>query len=179
MIITDLKITEDHIQTLLNAKYASNSKYKVGNVYVFKRDWESDFFVQKENGYCYEFEIKISRSDFLADFKKSRKHDIIKTGKYFDGRHDRDHNLRPNKFFYVAPSGLLSISDIPEYAGLITVDGYYLKTVKDAPFIHKEKLKFENALCNKFYYYWMEQKRQTNELKREVKRLSSILESKK
>ena len=80
-------ISESKIQNMLNSKYIGNAKYKVPNIFVF--GWESDFFLQKENGYCYEFEIKISRSDFLADFKKQRHINIQKQEK----------KLRPNNFY--------------------------------------------------------------------------------
>ena len=35
-------------------------------------NWESDFFAQSKGGYYVECEIKISRGDFFADFKKEK-----------------------------------------------------------------------------------------------------------
>lgn len=47
--------------------------YKFINVFYFNN--ESDWLSFLPSGYCYEIEIKISRSDFKADFKKPR-HEI-------------------------------------------------------------------------------------------------------
>lgn len=47
-----------------------NSDYKLQNKFVF--DWESDFFFMSKSGYAVEVEVKISRSDFKADFDKPK-----------------------------------------------------------------------------------------------------------
>lgn len=175
-VLADVAVNEGHIQTLLNRKYIGNCKYKVPNVYVFKADWESDFFVQKENGYCYEFEIKITRSDFFADFKKKTKHDILQTGTHTVYSGIREHKYRPNKLFYVVPINLIKVEEVPKYAGLMYVEDYTVITVKEAPFIHKEKLKFEDKLCHKFYHYWLEQKRQNLDIKSAMKYMEEEIE---
>lgn len=62
-------MTEKSIQkALLNA--FSSHKYKFTNVYYFNN--ESDWLSWLDSGFCYECEIKISRSDFKADFKKEK-----------------------------------------------------------------------------------------------------------
>lgn len=53
-----------------------NYEYKLSNSYVF--NWESDFFAMSKSGYCMEVEVKVSRSDFFADFKKEEKHRMLK-----------------------------------------------------------------------------------------------------
>jgi len=168
--------TEAMICDCLNSKYNGNSRYKLANAYIFKEDWESDFFVQKENGYCYEFEVKISRSDFFSDKKKVSKHLILATGKYqhanitinknCTSREDRwlteyiekEHATRPNKFYYVVPEGMIKPDEVPVYAGLMYFTGFDIVTVKEAPFIHKNKIDFEKTLCRKFYAYWLQVK---------------------
>lgn len=50
-------------------------KYMLGNSYVYR--WESDFFSQLKSGYHQEVEVKTSRSDFFADFKKEDKHRVL------------------------------------------------------------------------------------------------------
>lgn len=60
-------------KALLNA--FDSHHYKFTNVYYFKN--ESDWLSFLDSGFCYEVEIKISRSDFKADFKKE-KHTIHK-----------------------------------------------------------------------------------------------------
>jgi len=67
-------MTEKSIQKALFRAFHSH-KYKFTNVYYFGN--ESDFLSFLDSGFCYECEIKISRSDFKADFKKE-KHTIHK-----------------------------------------------------------------------------------------------------
>lgn len=46
------------------------------NLFVYH--WESDYIAITKNGYVYEVEIKISRADFLNDFKhKEEKHLLL------------------------------------------------------------------------------------------------------
>ena len=65
-------MTESKIQMILEDRF-HNHKYKLFNSYVFKDNWESDFVSMSENGYTYEVEIKISRGDYQADFKKYKR----------------------------------------------------------------------------------------------------------
>ena len=75
------------IQTL-DYYFHDKAKYKLSNAYVFT--WESDYFVQRLNNYIYELEIKVSRADYFADFKKTEKHKALR------GEHTK---LKiPNKF---------------------------------------------------------------------------------
>lgn len=62
-------MTEKLIQKALFNKFHSH-EYKFVNVYYF--DNESDWLSFLPNGFCYEIEVKISRSDFKADFKKQK-----------------------------------------------------------------------------------------------------------
>lgn len=69
-----MKATLDDIKTAVQRRFY-NHKYELFNSYVF--NWECDFFSMTDSSYCYEVEIKISRGDFFADFKKD-KHDLFK-----------------------------------------------------------------------------------------------------
>ena len=72
----DFKFTEEYIQDKLNGFFSmSTQKYILENLYVF--DWESDKFIETRSGLIYEFEIKVTKSDFKADFKKKDKHAIL------------------------------------------------------------------------------------------------------
>lgn len=62
-------MTEKLIQKALFNKFYSH-EYKFVNVYYFEN--ESDWLSFLPNGFCYEVEVKISRSDFKADFKKNK-----------------------------------------------------------------------------------------------------------
>jgi len=47
-------------------------EYVLTNSFIF--DWESDYFAVSKSGYLYEIEVKHSKADFVADFKKVAKH---------------------------------------------------------------------------------------------------------
>lgn len=76
-------MTEKDIQRALFKNFSSH-RYKFINVYYFNN--ESDWLSFLPTGYCYEIEVKISRSDFKADFKKPR-HEV------------RSKNNNGNKFY--------------------------------------------------------------------------------
>lgn len=136
------------ITKALNCKF-SNAHYLVNNVYFFGGGYkETDLLVIQKSGLIFDIEIKISRSDYLADFNKLEKHSIL-SGKsvveYF-----------PNKFYYAVPEGLIKSEEIPTYAGLIYIKGNHAYEIKAAPFLHKNKLEFRKRLADKFYYSYRE-----------------------
>ena len=69
-------MTVKEIQRALQRRF-HNHKYDLQNSYIFQHGWECDFFSMTKTGYCYEVEIKLSRGDFFADFKKE-KHFLFK-----------------------------------------------------------------------------------------------------
>ena len=174
------KFTEKYIQNVLNGFFAINSqRYNIENLYVYA--WESDKLIQTSAGLFYEFEIKVSRSDFKNDFKhKEDKHVILEGKEEFLPSYGKilDENKRiwekyyrvagkkkPNYFYYAVPEGLIDKTEVPEYAGLIYVlpegenktrdggwcDGFYI--VKKAPKLHNIKYTDEELkLAEKFYY---------------------------
>lgn len=100
--------------------------------------YEMDVMQMKKSGYITEYEIKISRADFMNDFKKGRfggnKHDFMKCGKGY-----------PNRFVFVVPENMVSIDEVPKHAGLAYYcknpffDNYTIRLVKPPPIIHKNK----------------------------------------
>lgn len=80
-------------------------------------------------------------------------------------------NIAYNKLFYVVPKNLVTILEVPDYAGLYYVEDYTLMKVKEAPFIHREKLKFEEVLCHKFYHYWLNEKSKNIDLQSKIEGL--------
>lgn len=144
-------------------------RYCIKNSYIFRYDWESDYFCVSKDDYSIEVEVKISKADFKNDFKKD-KHKLFV---------DKDtKRLLPNRFYYAVPKGLIDVKDVPEYAGLITVDGTnYLKIEKRAPFIHKKKHDFRKILCDKFYFQWIAQQRKINHLEYELKSTKRKIEN--
>jgi len=67
------------------------------------------------------YEIKVSRSDFRRDTPEKQ----------------RLARLYSDEFFYVAPKGLLSAADIPDWAGLQEWDGSRFRHTVHAP--HRDK----------------------------------------
>ncbi|MEC7753830.1 MAG: hypothetical protein VYB44_07355 [Bacteroidota bacterium] len=67
-------MTTKEIESFL-FKHFSQNDYRISNSYIF--NWESDFFCISRSGYSIEVEIKVSVSDFKADFKKDLKHQIL------------------------------------------------------------------------------------------------------
>lgn len=164
-------MTSKDIQKKLNNYYTGNCLYKVPNAFIFK--WESDFFVQRQSKLCYEFEIKVTKADFKKDFDKKDKHQILQTGELNGTKYKR-----PNKFYYIAPKGVIDANDIPSYAGFVEVQDTFLNDlclVKDAPNLHKEKLQLEPILCQKFYFYWLSQLDKNRALELQIKKLKQDL----
>lgn len=96
---------------------------------------ECDLFKITGSDFVIEYEIKISRSDFFADFKKQggKKHLHLQGGS----------THCPNRFYYVMPAGLIKVDECPKYAGLLEWNQYEsFDTLKNAPLIHKQK--FQN-----------------------------------
>lgn len=71
---------------------------------------ECDLFLIKKSGVAVEVEIKRSKADFLADFKKGHNHD--------------DKQKRITEFYYAFPEEIYEkckdLDLIPEHAGIIT-----------------------------------------------------------
>lgn len=165
----NFNFTEEYIQKKLDGFFASSTqKYVMENLYVF--GWESDKLIETRSGLIYEFEIKISKADFKNDFKnKEDKHKVLKSKQYanlfeeyFSVRSDK----KPNYFYYAVPEGMITVDEVPEYAGLIYIlsedakadmNGKYVFNrfyiVKNAPKLHSIKYTDEELkLGEKFYY---------------------------
>lgn len=182
----DFKYTEDFMQLKLNNFFAHNTvKYNIDGLYIF--EWESDKFIETRSGMIYEFEIKVSKSDYKNDFKHKKDKHIILEGaekygdkylpKYYEyleankaygayaensfHKHADDNpyylvngHKRPNYFYYCTPPDLITVEEVPSYAGLVYIDKagmIYIK--KKAPKLHGEKLTDADlGLGEKFYY---------------------------
>ena len=125
-------MTERDIQKAIKA----NSKYWkafIPNVY-FNSIWEADLIKIDSSFMITEYEIKVSKSDFNADFNKTDKHRSFRT------LHDL--SILPNMFVYVCPDGLIDPDGIPEYAGLLYIvkNGLMkrLRQIVKPPQLHSE-----------------------------------------
>lgn len=166
------------VYAALRKRYLKPSRFVIPNIYFFDEAYnETDYLVVNKNDHIYDIEVKVSRADFKNDFKKIKKHEIIQTGKY-TLTHDKfvlrpenepgskykkmlkgesyECKMRPSRFYYAVPKGLLSLDEIPEYAGLLEIDLKTKKvtTVKQAPLLSKamNRQDINNILVDKFYY---------------------------
>lgn len=169
-------MTAKEITKALYKYYQDTNKYCIQNMYLFDYPMgEEDFVVIKNNGYICTYEVKISRSDFKADFNKKERHQILENGWYTSDQKqfkpdtkwleyyqpgEQIPRNRPNKFFYVCPENLIKKEEVPKYAGLIyiTEDNRLLK-IKEPPFLHKNIIDVTTTICNKFYYAYLELKK--------------------
>ncbi len=100
---------------------------------------ECDVLSISKADYIYEYEIKISRADFKKDFTK-QKHTNILNENYTKTKKGEVIYLLPNYFNYVTPRGLVSIDEVPEYAGLIYInDDQSFEIIKKPKLLHKTK----------------------------------------
>jgi hypothetical protein len=182
-------LSEGDIQiALFHYCHAKRHVYMTPNVYLY--DWESDFISLTKAGTVWEYEIKTSRQDFKKDAGKVGRHQGLETGSR-DPDEDERRSLssggyywdwirkkmdasgriavrRPNYFFYVVPEGLISIDEVPKYAGLIYVKQekainwplcfpVKLPIERPAPRLHSDPIDItrENAIIESHYWkYW-------------------------
>lgn len=164
-------------QRLLWSRWGRQRELAFPNIDVYGN--ESDWLSVTGAGYADEYEVKASRSDFLADRRKSRHlrythratwradHGLTVNDGY--GQPDRPFTsirgpyppevLMPNRFWYVAPFGLLTAADLPDYAGLVEVredknGGHYLSVFRRAPLLHKGKFPEKHRRAILTAAYW-------------------------
>ncbi len=127
---------------------------------------ESDLASMTKSGIGHEFEIKVTRSDWLSEHRKVNGTDrcskLYRANQLRNAKaiaelvvegstmrcdkgmyHDRP---GPNYFWIVAPPGVVKEEEIPDYAGYLEVvpdkrgtHGYDIKKVKRAPMLHRKK----------------------------------------
>lgn len=158
--------SEEKILNILDLQYLSRSacKYLIHNLFVF--DWESDYLAITKAGLIHEVEIKISKHDFKNESKnKSAKFAL------FESRNES--TMIPDFFYYCVPENLISVEEVPEYAGLLYVNDYgFLTTPKSAPRLKKEKTELTKLnLIDKFYFRYLHYLGKYNAAKSENLRL--------
>lgn len=126
-------MTSDRIlRALAKRLETAGNVISIRNIYLY--DWESDMIAVSHIDEIVEYEIKVSRQDFFADFNKADKHKILKTGKVNS----------PNRFWYVVPEGLITPDEVPDYAGLYYMnEKNFFPRKKPAPVIHDYKINRE------------------------------------
>ncbi|CAM0080658.1 hypothetical protein VPHK567_0174 [Vibrio phage K567] len=116
-------------------------------------DNEADLYGIRPSGLCDEIEIKVSKADFRVDEKKTvkvldeaastrwnRYTDVLKRTALTDGN-------MSNYFWYAFPKGLVDHADVPDWAGIIEVDGLLnAHEVRMPKRLHGRKLSIEEQL---------------------------------
>jgi hypothetical protein len=112
--------------------------------------YESDVVAITKAGYFSEYEIKVTRSDFRRDFEKVEadyvrdpesewkwnKVDILKHDMLAGGKPKGDRDIKPKRFTFVVPEGLVEPEEVPEHCGLFyyTPETHYrIKIIRPAP----------------------------------------------
>lgn len=117
-------MTKEIIQAVGKRQVLRNHTPVVANITtVF--DWEVDLFSVGKSGMTYEFEVKISRADFLKD-KNKRKWEFLKWKK-----------ITPNYMSYVCPQGLITEKEIPDFMGLYYYSDSEITEIKKPAQRHK------------------------------------------
>lgn len=160
--------TEADLQKSLFYAVGRPRELSCPNVYIYG-DNESDYITITKAGYVDEYEIKLSRRDFKADFNKDRhlKRQFLSPWKWYDP--SPYHSLwpiwpsslaaqYPNRFWYVTPIDLVQPDEVPAYAGLIYLQPDDRKRViKQAPLLHREKAaeKVARVILKAAYWRWL------------------------
>lgn len=129
-------MTTKEIQKLIGIRQVMKSHNPVcENVKYLFSDFELDVLSMSKSGMLYEYEVKISHSDFKADAKK-RKHEYY-----------RNHpNNSPNYFSYVCPKDLISKNEIGESVGLYYVENGELVEIQKPKILHKQLMDKVNIM---------------------------------
>ena len=142
-----------HMFYALNRDRQSSCEIIMPNVHV--HNWnECDALLLMKSGYCHEVEMKLTKSDFKADFKKTNwwlteEDPAFARPRHITGlKHEQclaSGQCFPNRFSFLVPEGLVELDDIPAYAGLMYFTrnhGSYgqIKIIRDAKVLHKKKI---------------------------------------
>lgn len=131
------RVTEKEVAAKLRDVFKRH-RFIVNNLYFFK--WESDVLTITRSRLMYEFEIKLSRSDFKADFSKEHRHKALTSS--FRG-------YKPNRFYFVYPEGLVEDHEVPEQYGI-----YTFKITKEGRVYAVKRRRLGRLLTDKKFDRW-------------------------
>lgn len=152
-----MKITEKVVQTVLMnwAMYEKQHRcFAPNSMSIFR--WEADLLSVTKAGLIHEFEVKLNRIDFMADFRNKKfKHDLL-------ARHR--HYKIPNYFWFVTHNIDTANIEVPDYAGLMVTERWGNKLCvgikKSAPRLHgrhatqKQMAQFATALSHRLTHFY-------------------------
>jgi len=173
------KHTEENMINLVakhqNA-FCTSYEVLIPNCYT-THDNEADLFAIRKTGFCDEFEVKTSRADFFNDAKKKVHYRKMDRNDPLDLQHFElvprprvspweklkykalvDGDMTANYFWYVLKDGIVSLEEVPAFAGVIFVDddGDYWRK-RSPKRLHSNKLSYEQrfAFCKKLgFRFW-------------------------
>lgn len=61
----------------------------------------------------------------------------------------------PHQFYFACPAGLIKKEELPDYAGLLWIEGQSMVMKKKAPYMHKRPMDLRTQLLSKFYHLWV------------------------
>jgi hypothetical protein len=145
-----VKLTAAHLQVALLKEYRDNTLIACPNTWYGIS--ESDFLVVTKARLVTEFEIKLATDDFRQEFKepkaggsndKWRKHDHMRR-RLAHSEHFPAKIATANRYYFVAPMGVIPPADVPEYAGLLLAlvserGKIDLVVQREALLLHREK----------------------------------------
>lgn len=162
-------MTEHTVQNAL-WKYLDDKEHRwIAPCFTPESWWECDMFSVTKAGLTHEYEIKLTKADFSNDRKKVRR-----TGRWegepgasewvteSHNKYDclaRSDPSGPSRFWYVVPEGMVQVSELPAWAGLIWItaghDGdFQFSVIKEAPKLHGGKLTPEMRATMGEMFYW-------------------------
>lgn len=146
-----LKVNEDNYALALYMDRSIQARYEFMLPRCYTSfDNECDVFGIRKSGYCDEFEIKTSRGDFFADSKKVL-HEIEYVNEEYQFKHGAGRILKStsyalgshitNYFWYVVPTDMIAVEDVPEWTGLIYItETGHVRPIKSPKLLHKRKV---------------------------------------
>ena len=166
----DVAVTASEIQNQIYHEIWGRSHVVAPN-YTPYDWWECDVWaVSKPAGLGVEYEVKLSRSDFKADAKRKIERYSCRAAAVVVRRHKHTELETksvngPSRFWYVMPLNLVTIEEVPTFAGLMWVTAtkafgrkyVTLTIVRQAPLLHREKVaqaKIDHAKSIFYYRYW-------------------------
>lgn len=150
-------MTEKDLQVALFRRYSKGWKVACPNKHMF--GWEADVLSVTPKHYTTEYEIKLTKADFLKDAEKG----WADYGKNYVSKYDRMISGQgPNRFFYVIMKDVVDVDMIPDFAGYIEATktkrgGFFLHQKKPAKRLHNKKLtdkKIQVIYRSLYYRTW-------------------------
>lgn len=146
----NLNLTANNLISEFYRTYKTRYELMAPNVYPDLYFKEMDILAARKSGFVDEIEVKLSRADYLNDFKKTvhvrqvgeakfgiteekNKHDCLKAGVNYC-----------NYFSFLMTEDLAHNCGVPDYCGLyVRTSTGFIKQVKRAPRLHNRKMALE------------------------------------